>query len=332
MKKFCLLFIALLILLPYKVVAEEANVTLGIECHDANIGNSTKCDVYLTPTAGVSAAKGNISINGNAIKYTSSEAGALNGTITNNAFNLYGSTQNQRFKLFTLNFNAESVGTATVNVTLTYIADGEFNDVELTKSVSATINVVDPTPISQIETNNSNNSNNQNSNNSTNTSNNSSNKSNNVKKEETKEEVVEEIKEELKITKFEIVGYELLFNKEKYEYELEISSSVSDLYIIVEGENISVNGAGKVNIAGEKEIVVTITSGEAAYNYKIRLNRIDNNTVTTVGTNSNTSWSNRDKLLLSGLIISLVANIGFIGTNILKNSNKRRINVRKIAN
>ncbi len=85
-----------------------------------------------------------------------------------------------------------------------------------------------------------------------------------------KKEVVSEI------TKFEVVGYDLEFNKDKIDYEIEINENVKKLYIIVEGKNITVEGNKEVSIVDKNEVKVKIKETKETKEYTIKLKKISN--------------------------------------------------------
>ena len=90
-----------------------------------------------------------------------------------------------------------------------------------------------------------------------------------TKKEEPKPEVVEPIK----ITKFDIVGYNIEFNNDKTEYTIQVDKDVTKLYIIVEGNSITTSGDKVVDIKDKDEITVKITKKTLAKEYKIKIER-----------------------------------------------------------
>ena len=265
----------ILLLLPSKVSA--SGMSISIRCSGTEVNKQTTCVVTGNPDGGVSAASGSISINGSSVEYVSSSSGALNGNVNSNSFNLYGSTQSSPFTLFTLTFNAKSAGTTTINVTLNYITDGEFNDVTINQTVSGTITVTEPAPQTQPEQP----AVQQPTQPSTNTSQPAKQeaKKETVKEDNKKEEVKEEKKEEvveekkLDITKFSVVGYDIAFKVDKYNYQLYVDRNVEALYIIVEGNGIEVVGDKEVNIKDKNKIIVNVKEGDISKDYTIKLIR-----------------------------------------------------------
>ena len=118
------------------------------------------------------------------------------------------------------------------------------------------------------------------SNNNTNTNTTNKQTTQETKKEEPKQEEVKEVVEEkIEISKFEIIGYELGFDLEKLDYDIDILDGVSDLYIVVEGKELDVIGAGKVSILGKDSIEVTVKHKELEKKYTIKLNKIKNSDI-----------------------------------------------------
>ena len=79
----------------------------------------------------------------------------------------------------------------------------------------------------------------------------------------------------LNITNFEIIGFDINFDISKYEYTINIPDIINKLNIIVEGDNIEVEGAGAIDITGLDKVVVTIRNSEIEQNYIINLVRQD---------------------------------------------------------
>ena len=179
---------------------------------------------------------------------------------------------------------------------------------------------------SQPATNNTNTNNNSNYNNKNNINNNTQNEE---VAEQPQEEVVEEKK--LNITKFEIVGYEILFSPDKYSYSIDVLDGVSDLYIIVEGEDIETTGTGRVSISGLNEITISVKYNEVVYNYKIKLNKVNPRKITAaVNTPIDESWTTREKILLSTTLIFGVSTFGFCTVHFVGKNKKKRLSVKSV--
>ena len=81
------------------------------------------------------------------------------------------------------------------------------------------------------------------------------------------EEIVFDIK------RFEVVGYELDFDKDQYEYTIKVDRNVSKLYIIVEGTEIEIAGDKEVDIKDKDQITVIIKKDDVVKNYVIKLDK-----------------------------------------------------------
>lgn len=81
---------------------------------------------------------------------------------------------------------------------------------------------------------------------------------------------------EMSVTSFKIVGYDIDFDKNKYDYTIDVSENLKELYIIVDGDGIETIGDGVVNIINKDLITVTIKNDSFSYDYKIHINRVTN--------------------------------------------------------
>ena len=187
----------------------------------------------------------------------------LNGSINDSivGYNNNGKNENCS-KSFSL--NTQSTGTYTINLTGD-ITDQDETEIEINNSV--TITVVEPQPVNN-QTNNTKETKNEK-------------KSEEKKVEEKPTKNVEKdeknqikSKENLKITKFEIVGYNVKFDVNKKEYLIDILENTTDLYVIIEGDNIEVSQQGKINIKNKDLIEISISNQDVKNTYKIKLNRI----------------------------------------------------------
>jgi mannose-6-phosphate isomerase-like protein (cupin superfamily) len=98
---------------------------------------------------------------------------------------------------------------------------------------------------------------------------------------ETEETKKEEVKES-KITNFKIVGYDIDFSEEVTNYTVSIDQNVSELYILVEGENISVINDKLVDIKDKDSISVEVKGIDKEDIYTININRIKNEVKTEI--------------------------------------------------
>ena len=107
------------------------------------------------------------------------------------------------------------------------------------------------------------------------TTNNNNNKTNNTTKKNTQTQTkpVEVVSE---ITRFEVVGYDINFNKDIHNYEINVDENLKKLYIIVEGKNITTEGNKEVDISDKDEIVVKIKDTKETKEYNIKINKKSN--------------------------------------------------------
>lgn len=78
--------------------------------------------------------------------------------------------------------------------------------------------------------------------------------------------------EPINITEFKIVGYQFAFNKDIHEYVLNVNEGVEELYVIVNGNDLSVTNTGIVNIKDNKFDVV-VKKGEQVETYTFIIER-----------------------------------------------------------
>ena len=241
------LSLVLLLLLTKNVYAANATITAS----------------KTTATKGESVT---IYVNCNAAGWNLNISGSINDKLIgydNNGDNINCS------KSYSL--NTQNTGTYTINLTGD-ITDQNESGTEINNSV--TVTVVEPQPVSNNNSNNTNVNNNKNSNN--------ENKKVEAKKEEEKstdnvekeDKKLIQTKEKLKITKFEIVGYNVKFDVNQKEYLIDILENTTDLYVIIEGDNIEVSQQGKINIKNKDLIEISISNQDVKNTYKIKLNRV----------------------------------------------------------
>lgn len=77
----------------------------------------------------------------------------------------------------------------------------------------------------------------------------------------------------LDITKFEILGYDIKFKNDVTNYELKIDKNLKKLYLVIEGNEITVEGNGIVDITNKDKIVVKIKNSEQEVDYTINLKK-----------------------------------------------------------
>ena len=233
----------------------------------------------------------------------------LNGSINDSVVGYNNNGKNENCsKSFSL--NTQNIGTYTINLTGD-ITDQDETEADINNSV--TVTVVEPQPVSNNSSNNTNVNNNKNSNN--------ENKKVEEKKEEEKstdnvekEEKSIQTKEKLKITKFEIVGYNVKFNVNKKKYLIDILENTTELYVIIEGDNIEVSQQGKINIKNKDSFEITISNQDVKNTYKIKLNRIS----------KEKEVKEKDKSILFILIPVFIIVMTSIIIIVNKNKNKKR--------
>ena len=156
----------------------------------------------------------------------------------------------------TITVTAKKAGKATVNVILTDIATYDSETLSGTKVINITVNDAAST-----------------SNTSKNTSNVS--KKNNTIINEKNADVVKEEPKEISITKFDIVGYDIDFNKDVYNYNISVDKNVSKIYVIVEGNNFIVENDKEIDVRDVDVVTVTLKGETETKEYKININRIN---------------------------------------------------------
>ena len=233
----------------------------------------SKIDVYATGSINVSTDSLTIT-KGQSVTFTiSADNAAGNVLIQSSNSNIASVNKSSYFFDTSLGNSSESitvtalnVGTTQINIILDDV--GTFSNEELTGTKVITINVVEPVaPQPEVKQN-------------TTTNNNNKQTKEEIKKEEpVQEEIKEVVEEKIEITKFEIVGYELGFDVNKLNYDINILDGVSDLYIVVEGKELDVIGVGKVSILGKDSIEVTVKHKELEKKYTIKLNKIKNSDI-----------------------------------------------------
>ena len=192
----------------------------------------------------------------------------------------------------TLTVTGLNVGSTTITIKLTDVAT--FADEELTGEYKVTVNVTEPAPaptqapVQQTTTKKAN--------------------TGTVVIPPTIEQPTEPVTEPITetiidITKFQIVGYDINFNKDVFEYTIDVYNTVKELYLIVEGNEIEVS-QGLISIDGKDSITVPIKKNDKELIYTIKINRITNENNSTVPT-QDTSSSYKG-LKISIIVVSVV--------------------------
>ena len=166
-------------------------------------------------------------------------------------------------KTFTL--NTSKAGTYKVSLT----GDITDYDTEVTSNVSKSVTVVvKKKPVTQTQTDTKTQTQTQTK---TDTKTQTQTKTDTKTDTKTKKDTKKKTEVVSEITKFEVVGYDLEFNKDKTNYEIEVNENVKKLYIIVEGKNITVEGNKEVSIVDKDEIKVKIKETKETKEYSIKL-------------------------------------------------------------
>lgn len=164
----------------------------------------------------------------------------------------------------TVTVKGKAVGTATINVSLEDVADYASNVIQGTKRV--TINVKAPVTTTKATTRATTRA-------ATNPTTKGTTKPTTKATTKPTEPTTKLIKP-IKINTFDIVGYDVQFDMNTFEYTIDVGSNVKELYIITTGENFKVDGDKEVNIEGKDSINVTFTNEDNQLDYKININRV----------------------------------------------------------
>lgn len=262
MKKYISKIIFSIILFGIVIVSPNvyaASATITASSQSVYVGDNA----YVTVS--IYAAAWNVNVSGSA-----------SGTVVGYNEDAVNVSKSQTFPI-----NTTTPGTYTVSISGD-VTD-ETQDTATPVSGSATITVVErpqPTPVIPPANNNTNtggtttngntNSNNANSN----ANNNNTNENTETKIEETTtdKEPAKELKP-LEITKFEVLGYDLKFDRDTKIYELKIDKNVTKLYLIVEGKDITIEGNGIVDITDKDKVTLKIKNSDQEVEYTINLKK-----------------------------------------------------------
>ena len=263
-------FFLIIMITPFKVAA-AGGVTISPGTLNIVAGNSASFNITASNFIGdVSITTGSPVVA--TVSQTSWETGMVEAGQT---------------KTGTINVNGISAGTTTITV---YIDGATFDGEDLSgQTKTITVNVTNPAPTPQPVTptptptppanNNTNNGgattngNNNSSNANTNANNNNTNASTETKTEETKTAEPAKTIKPIEVTKFEIVGYDFNFDADTKSYTLNIDKNISKLYLIVEGNEISVEGNGIVDITDKDKVTLKIKNSDQEAEYTINLNK-----------------------------------------------------------
>ena len=244
MKKTCILLsIVITFVFCKSVSASSGNLIVSSE--NINVGNQFTVTVKIN-----SAAAWNIHV-------------TSTGPVENCVINQADSTSDalDTDKIFKAECKATNTGT--INIFLSGDITSASDGIPIILSQNKTINVTKTVDNNTTSTNNNNKSNN--------TGTSTNNQNNNVTEENESEIVV--VKKQSKITNFHIVGYDIDFSKDKMSYDLNVPSDLKELYILVEGEGITVSNDKIVNIENKSYITVAVRADDKSINYRINLKR-----------------------------------------------------------
>ena len=160
----------------------------------------------------------------------------------------------------TVTIKAKKAGKVTITVNLEDV--GGYNDVKITGQKKLTVTVKDPTTTTKAPTKPT-----------SSTKEKSTTKT--TKKATVKTEPTTKKIKELEVSKFEIVGYDISFDKDVLEYSIDVAPNVDELYILVDGKDIKATGTKKVSIEGKDSVVVNLNNGSKSVNYKINIRRVE---------------------------------------------------------
>lgn len=213
-------------------------------------------------------------------------SGAVSGSVV--GYNEEGYNQS-KVQSFTLNTSTPGTYTASITGSVTE----QDHDDSTPVGGSATITVIErpavqpapvtptpapvtPTPPANNNTNNggaTTNGNTNSNNANTNDNNNNTNANTETKTEETKTTEPAKTVKPIEVTKFEIVGYDFTFDPDTKTYTLNIDKNISKLYLIVEGNDITSDGTGIVDIADKDKVTFKLKNSDQEVEYTINLNK-----------------------------------------------------------
>lgn len=76
------------------------------------------------------------------------------------------------------------------------------------------------------------------------------------------------------ITNIKVVGYDIKFDANKYEYDINVGTDVTALYIMVEGENLEAANPGEIDIKDKDSVEVSIPIGDKTFKYIFKIHRL----------------------------------------------------------
>ena len=93
----------------------------------------------------------------------------------------------------------------------------------------------------------------------------------------------------MKVTKIDVVGYDINFDATKMEYTIDVDPDLKKVYVITSCENCTVSGDKTVNIENVDSFKVKFANGSDIKEYVIKINKKKANTVQTIETPKETA-------------------------------------------
>lgn len=144
MKKRLLFLISVIVFMLPLCVRADSSVSVNVSCNSALVGGVATCTVSATPTAGLTAIEGTISMSGNAASYDSIQNGSFTSMdLTASSFSLLGNASSS-VSLFTVKFKGVVAGSTTLTVRVNKISDGNYAEVPLNVTGSGKVTITAP--------------------------------------------------------------------------------------------------------------------------------------------------------------------------------------------
>ena len=144
MKKRLLFLISVIVFMLPLCVRADSSVSVNVSCNSTLVGGVATCTVSATPTAGLTAIEGTISMSGNAASYDSIQNGSFTSMdLTASSFSLLGNASSS-VSLFTVKFKGVVAGSTTLTVRVNKISDGNYAEVPLNVTGSGKVTITAP--------------------------------------------------------------------------------------------------------------------------------------------------------------------------------------------
>ena len=154
----------------------------------------------------------------------------------------------------TITITGNQIGSSVINLALN---GADINETPLTHTISINVNVVEPTtkaPTTEATT-----------------------------EPTTTTEATTIAPSDISINNIKIVGYNLEFDKNKNEYTINVDKDTNELYVIVEGDNLDVEGNGLIDIKDKDSFDIKVKQGGSELTYKIKLNKTEGKKSNNIG-------------------------------------------------